>query len=203
MRHAVVLAVAFLLPAAAVRADIKIGYVDVQRALNEVEDGRDAKAKLKKEFDDKQRMLDEKQEELRVIKEDIDKQSGLLTPEAKQEKLNDLQKKMLELQQMYMNMQKDLQEREGQVTKGIFERMNRVLNQIAEEENYGLILERNESSILYARGHMDLTNEVIRKYNDLLGKERASGKSGGGAATPKKDKEPKKKKDPPAEGAPR
>ena len=203
MRHAVVLAVAFLLPAAAVRADIKIGYVDVQRALNEVEDGRDAKAKLKKEFDDKQRMLDEKQEELRVIKEDIDKQSGLLTPEAKQEKLNDLQKKMLELQQMYMNMQKDLQEREGQVTKGIFERMNRVLNQIAEEENYGLILERNESSILYARGHMDLTNEVIRKYNDLLGKERASGKSSGGGATPKKDKEPKKKKDPPAEGAPR
>ncbi len=203
MRHAVVLAVAFLLPAAAVRADIKIGYVDVQRALNEVEDGRDAKAKLKKEFDDKQRMLDEKQEELRVIKEDIDKQSGLLTPEAKQEKLNDLQKKMLELQQMYMNMQKDLQEREGQVTKGIFERMNRVLNQIAEEENYGLILERNESSILYARGHMDLTNEVIRKYNDLLGKERASGKSSGGAAAPKKDKEPKKKKDPPAEGAPR
>ncbi len=203
MRHAVVLAVVLSLPAAAVRADIKIGYVDVQRALNEVEDGRDAKAKLKKEFDDKQRMLDEKQEELRVIKEDIDKQSGLLTPEAKQEKLNDLQKKMLELQQMYMNMQKDLQEREGQVTKGIFERMNRVLNQIAEEENYGLILERNESSILYARGHMDLTNEVIRKYNDLLGKERASGKSGGGAATPKKDKEPKKKKDPPAEGAPR
>ena len=203
MRHAVVLAVVLSLPAAAVRADIKIGYVDVQRALNEVEDGRDAKAKLKKEFDDKQRMLDEKQEELRVIKEDIDKQSGLLTPEAKQEKLNDLQKKMLELQQMYMNMQKDLQEREGQVTKGIFERMNRVLNQIAEEENYGLILERNESSILYVCGYMDLTNEVICKYNDLLGKERASGKSGGGAATPKKDKEPKKKKDPPAEGAPR
>lgn len=208
MRTAFVTVLAATLTAGVVHAEeLKIGYVDVQRALNEVEDGREAKAKLKKEFDEKQRVLDERQEELRVMKEDLDKQGALLTAEAKQDKLNDLQRRMLELQQMYFNMQRDLQSREGEMTKGIFERMNRVLNTIAEEENYSIILERNESSILYARGYMDLTNELIRKYNALLKKEgfkpgstappSMGGGSGGGG-----EKKPAKKKDPAAAPAP-
>ena len=161
-------------------AELKIAYVDVQRALNEVEDGREAKAKLKKEFDQKQRVLDQKQEELKVMKEDFDKQQMMLSAEAKQEKLNDLQKRMLEMQQLYFNLQKELTSREGEMTRGIFERMNRVLNDIAEQENYTLILERNESSILYARSYMDLTNELIRKYNAELAKERGPVKKGKG-----------------------
>ena len=40
---------------------LKLGYVDLQRALNETEDGRKAKAKLKKVFDQKQKELDEQQ----------------------------------------------------------------------------------------------------------------------------------------------
>lgn len=195
MRSAWVLALGLAFPSVAL-AELKIGYVDVQRALNEVEDGREAKAKLKREFDEKQRVLDQKQEELRVMKDEIDKQGPLLTAEAKQDKLNDLQKKMMELQQMYMNMQKDLQGREGEVTKGIFERMNRVLNVIAEEENYSIILERNESSILFARSHMDLTNELIRKYNDLLAKDKKGGGTPASGGGEKKKKEKKEKKEP-------
>lgn len=174
-------------PAVGAAEDLKLGYVDVQRALNEVEDGRVAKAALKKEFDEKQRVLDQKQEELKVMKEDLDKQSSLLSNDAKQDRLNELQKKMLEMQQLYMNLQKELSSREGEVTKGIFERMNRVLNQIAEEENYSVILERNESSILFARPHMDLTNELIRKYNAQLAADKKGGKPAG-------EKKPKKEK---------
>ncbi|MEW5854391.1 MAG: OmpH family outer membrane protein [Myxococcota bacterium] len=193
------LALSLLIPVAAHAEEVKIGYVDVQRALNEVEDGRQAKAALKKEFDEKQRILDEKQEELRVMKEELDKQGMMLSPEAKQEKLNDFQKRMLEMQQLYFNLQRDLSTREAEMTRGIFERMNRILNQIAEEEGYTVILERNESSILYARPHMDLTNELIRKYNKELERERkaAGGKGGsaGNGAPPEKDKKPKKKKE--------
>lgn len=193
MRFSALLSALVLVPSLAA-AEEKIGYVDVQRALNEVEDGRKAKEALKKEFDQKQKVLDEKQTELQAMQEDLKRQESLLSPEAKQEKLNELQKRMLEMQQLYFNLQKDLTSREAEMTKGIFDRMNRVLVQIAEEEGYTVILERNESSILYARGHMDLTNELIRKYNKVLQQEQ-----GKGGAAPKKDpaqkKAPEKKKD--------
>ena len=45
----------------ALAEDMKLGYVDMQRALNETEDGRKAKASLKKVFDQKQKELDEQQ----------------------------------------------------------------------------------------------------------------------------------------------
>jgi outer membrane protein len=193
MRQTLLVAACVLaVPSLATAEDVKIGYVDVQRALSEVEDGRAAKNALKKEFDEKQRVLDERQEELRVMKEEMDKQGLMLSAEAKQDKLNEFQKKMLEMQQLYFNLQKELSSREGEMTKGIFERMNRVLNQIADEEGYTVILEKNESSILYARPYLDITNELIRKYNALLAKERGGKDGKTGADKPKKDPKAKK-----------
>src|SRR5262249_11170991 len=56
----------FLLSTSAAFADdIKVGYVDMQRALNETDDGRKAKEKLKKDFDQKQKELDEQQNQLK------------------------------------------------------------------------------------------------------------------------------------------
>ena len=58
--------------------EVKLGYVDMQRALGETEDGRKAKANLKKIFDQKQKELDEQQEELKKAIEDLDKKRTLL-----------------------------------------------------------------------------------------------------------------------------
>ena len=40
-----------------------------------------------------------------------------------------------------------------------------IIQQIAKEKKYDLVLERTESAILYARDDMDLTNELIKRYN--------------------------------------
>src|SRR3569623_216544 len=59
----------------------KMGYVDLQRALNETDDGRKAKANLKKVFDQKQKELDEQQETLKKDIEDLNKKRTLLPPD--------------------------------------------------------------------------------------------------------------------------
>jgi len=65
MRHAILpsLLLALALVPAAARAEQKIGYVDLQRALNEVEEGKTAKALLQKDFAEKQKQLDSKKVE--------------------------------------------------------------------------------------------------------------------------------------------
>ena len=63
MRKTLLFAVAATLHApAAVAADLKIAYVDLQRALEETEEGRKAKSKLKVDFEKKQKDLDVRQE---------------------------------------------------------------------------------------------------------------------------------------------
>lgn len=155
-------AMAFSAPAAA--QSPKIGYVDLQRALNEVDEGKKAKKRLEKEFEKKQSMLDKKQKEVKELKEQLD--SGMmLSEDAKRKKAVELQKQMAELQQLYMKMQRDLAKKEAEATQKIFKKMGAIVEKMAKEKGYDLILEKTESSILYAEDGMDLTDELIDRYD--------------------------------------
>jgi outer membrane protein len=158
------------LPSVAAAQEAKLGYVDLQRALNEVEEGAAAKKALKKEFDDKQKQLDAKQNELKALKDELDQRGSMMKPEVKQEKMADLQKKLLETQQTYVQLQQDLSKREQDATGEIFKKMGVILNTMGEEQGYTLIVEK--SAVLYAKSALDLTNELIRRYNDAYGSKK-------------------------------
>jgi outer membrane protein len=167
---ALALALSFALPATALAQEAKLGYVDLQRALNDVEEGASAKKALKKEFDEKQKQLDSKQNELKTLKDELDQRGTMMKPEVKQEKLADLQKKLMETQQIYVQLQQELSKRESDVTAEIFKKMGVILNTMGEEQGYTLIVEK--SAVLYAKTALDLTNELIRRYNDAYGKKK-------------------------------
>lgn len=159
-------AVAALLQAAPARAaEPKIGFVDLQRALNEIDEGKAAKASLKKEFDQKQKVLDEKQQEFQKLRGDFEKQAGVLSDQARREKQEDLDRRFLELQSTFQSLQKDLTEREREVTRGIFDKMGVIIRETAEAEGFSMVVERNDGGVLFAQPALDLTNELIRKYN--------------------------------------
>ncbi|WP_168210985.1 OmpH family outer membrane protein [Persicimonas caeni] len=145
--------------------DVKIGYVDLQRALSEVEEGKKAKARLKKDFDKKQKMLTDKQEEVKKLKQSLESGAAMMTDEAKRKKAIELQQEMAKLQQLYMEMQRDLAQKETKATQKIFKKMEPILNKIAKEKGYDLILEKTESSVLFAKDSMDLTDELIKRYD--------------------------------------
>jgi len=176
-------AVAFVAAfAARAEAEPRFGYIDMQRALNEVEEGKKAKAKLKKDFDEKQSMLDQKQDELKKLKDDLDKQQLVINDNAKRERMGELQQKFMELQQLYAKLQKELSEKEMELTKAIFDKMEGIIAEIAQKESLTMIFEKNESRLLYAPSSMDFTNDLIRKYNAKHGAGSAGSDSG------KKDK---------------
>ena len=154
----------------ALAEDVKLGFVDLQRALNEVDEGATAKKALKKEFDEKQKTLDAKQNELKALKEELDSRGTMMKPEVKQEKLNDLQKRLLETQQLYFQLQQELSKREGEATAEIFKKMGVILQTLGEEQSFAMIVEK--SAVVYAKPSLDVTNELIRRYNDSYGKKK-------------------------------
>ena len=145
-------------------ADGKLAYVDLQRALEETDDGKKAKSKLKTDFDRKQKELNEKQEELKKLKDDLDKRLPLMKPEAQAAEQKKFQDRFVELQSTYARLQKDLQDKEQEATSGIFRRLQQVVANIAEREKFALVLEKN-SSVVWGQPSLDITNEVIRSYN--------------------------------------
>lgn len=142
----------------------KIGYVDMARALNDVEDGKTAKARLKVDFDAKQKKLDKMQNDLRDKKEAFDKRVAMMKPEARQEKEAELQHAMMEVQQTYMQLQQELVESEGNLTQTIRKKLQAVIDKMGDKESYFLILNTGDT-VLYNKRHMDMTDDLIREYN--------------------------------------
>jgi outer membrane protein len=196
MRHPLTAALtaALLLAPAIATAQQKIGYVDLQRALNEVDEGKAARAVLKKDFDEKQKQLDVRKTEFDKLQADFEKQAVVMSEQARRDKAQDLDRRARELQSLFVNLQKDLSERERDATRGIFDRMAAIVAEIAEADGFSLVLEKG-AGLVYAPASLDLTNELIRKYNARFpggAKAQPAAKKG----EPAKKAEPAKKPEP-------
>ena len=167
----------------ALAEEMKLGYVDLRRALHETEDGHKAESSLKKVFDQKQKELDEQQEDVKKAIEDLNKKRTLLPAETVRQKEAELQERVGKVQQTYMRHQQELAGKEEEATQPIVERLQRIIGKIATAENFTMVLDKS-AGVVYAKPHLDLTNEVIRRFN--AGEEKGAAPAKKPAAEPKK-----------------
>lgn len=160
--------------ASVVEAQVKIGVVDLQRAINETEDGRQAKRRLTKLFEERQKKLDAAQESLKSQKESIERQQDVLSEEALKKKVEKYQEDLMALQTEYVDYQRELSTKEAELTKKILDRMQAILRRIGQTDGYTLIVEANEGGIVWVPSNLDLTDVLIQRYN------AQAKKSGGG-----------------------
>lgn len=146
-------------------ADVMIGYVDFNKALNEVGDGKKARQKLKIEFQEKQERLDKLQSGLRKEKDELDRDRLLLSPDALESREEQYRKKFNELQESLVSFKRDISSKESALTNQILERLKAVVRDIGREDGYSIILEKSQDLVLYAPQSNDLTERVISKYD--------------------------------------
>lgn len=150
----------------------KIGYVDFQKALNEVDEGRQAKAELERTFQQKQNEVNGMQRELEAMQKGLEKDRQLLSAEALRSKEDDYRKKFLELTQRMNGAKAELADREAQTTRGILGALRAVVQKIGTAEQYDMVLEKSQDVVLYSPANADITAQVIREYNKLPKSQR-------------------------------
>lgn len=163
------IALSLAVPALASAADLNVAYVDYQRALLEVEDGKAAKARLQKWLEARQKEIDSQQEALRKEKETLDKQASAMSEETRIQKATDLQKKVYDLAQKWEKSRAEAAEKERKEMEPIIAKLDEVIARIAERDGLGMVFEKRDSGLVFARSQYDLTNEVIRTYNSSKG----------------------------------
>src|SRR5688500_14489965 len=179
-----VLTAALTLSAVA-HADIKLGYVDLQRALQEVAEGKDARTRLKTELDKKKNEFEAEQAKLRDDKAVLDKQGSMMSEEVRNQKFTELQKRLFELTQRAEKLQAEMAQSEQRELKKIFEKMDPIIASIAVREGLTMVFEKTDSGLVYAPASLDVTNELVRTYNDKF--KVAGGAAGKKDAPAKKD----------------
>jgi outer membrane protein len=146
-------------------AELKIGCVDIQKAMNECQAGIEAKKAITKEMDKLQKLFAERQKELQTMKESLEKQAPMLNPDARATKEKDFQGKVRDYQRWLDDNQKEIQQKGQEMERTISQGLQRVIKKIGEEEGYTLVLEKNENLVLFSSKAIDFTDRVIKNFD--------------------------------------
>lgn len=156
---------------AAAQGTMKIGVVDIQRAMETTEDGMRATAMLKKLFDAKQVELSRREQDLMKQREELEKQARVLSQPAIQKQMEAWQKQTLELQSTYVEYNKELQKKRVELLYPVQDKIVRSIQRLANNESYDLVVDK--ATVAFVRSDLDLTDRVIQLAN-----------TGGGAPAP-------------------
>jgi len=143
-------------------AEVKIGFVNSQRILNDAPQAAKAKKKLEKEFEKRDQELLKLSKQLQTLQETLEKNSVTMTEterRTKEREFNDLNRDFLRKQREF---KEDLNLRQNEEMAAIYERVNKVIKGIAEVEKYDIIFQE----AVYANPRIDLTDKVIKALGE-------------------------------------
>ncbi len=153
-----------LLLALRVYAQSKIAVVDTQRAIMETEEGLRMQATLKKVFDSRQRELDNKQQELARRSATTSRSSATSSARPRfAKRVDKWQREMVQLQQVFVDYNKELQKKQGELTQPIFQKAMGLIRRVATQQGYDMVVDKQ--AVPYVRSDLDVTDQVITLYN--------------------------------------
>lgn len=151
----------------------RIAIVDVQRILARSVAGAAAREALEKEKAVMQKQVDSQRAELEKLREELEKKGQLLSPEARREKQETLERKLRDTRRLVDDLQGTLQKKEDAMLQKVLQDVGGLIQKVGKERGFSVILERQRSGVLYASADVDLTDDVLKAYD-------AETKKGGG-----------------------
>jgi outer membrane protein len=171
----VTLAVALLLGAHVARSDAagtRIGYVDVQRVIVRSVAGVAAREQLEKDKVAMQKDVDNRKVEVDKLREEMEKKGLVLSAESRREKEETLQRKVRDLRRLAEDLEKELQKKEQAATQKILQELTGIIEKMGKERGFLLIVERRSGGVIYGDPEGDVTDEVIKLYDQEKAKKQ-------------------------------
>lgn len=144
---------------------VKIGVIDLQRCIQESNEGKRIAESLKSKQAEMQKDLDKKQQELVDMQKDLEKQSLMLSMDAKTEREKEFEKKKRDLGYLIQDLNESMKEAETNARISILNVLSGVVDNIAKQQKFDLIVERTNGGILYFSKGLDISDQVLAELN--------------------------------------
>jgi outer membrane protein len=146
---------------------LKVGSVDLQKALNTCEVGKAAAAKLNKALEDAKKKYETQGQSLQKEQEGLERQSSVLDEQVFKDKVRDFQSRAREWERFRKDVETDIRQQHNELVDKISKELIAVTEQVGKESGFTLVLER--SLVPYIDPTLDITDEVIKRYNQKSG----------------------------------
>ena len=175
-KRMVLLFVALLAFVPVANADLKIGYVNAARLMDESPQADAVSKRLKQEFSDREKSLLAKQNELKKMQDRMTRDGAVMSEEERSNLDHDILSLQRDVQRKSDEFRDDLNLRKSEETNKLLAVMQAAIADIGKEQHYDLIV---YEGVAFASPTIDLTDKVLEKL-------RASLNAADTAAAPKK-----------------
>jgi len=141
-----------------------VAYVDMEKVMNQSAKGRKYKAELDAKLKYYQNKAKELQNKIASLQSQLN--SSALNQKAKEDKMKELRETARQLQNLEMRANEELAKMKAEAEKKMVSDIKAIAQKIAKDKNLDLILYGGLiSGVLYADKKLDITDEVLKKYN--------------------------------------
>ncbi len=170
MKHrALTVGIALLLVGLAVpaAAQTKIAVIDVQRVVAESDPGKESLEQLRTLQEQKITEGRNLQQELDALREQFNKQRFTLSEEKLAEMSGQVESRTIALQRFEDDATRELDEARRTALGRLEERIMPVIDEVGKERGLTLIFNKYQSGLVYADEAVDITDDVIRRFNTV------------------------------------
>jgi outer membrane protein len=154
---------ALALPAAAQQATVAV--IDVQRVVTDSDPGKESLQRLRTLQDEKIAEGRNLQSELEALRDQVTKQRLTLSEQKLAEMTGQIEDKTIALQRFEDDAKRSLEEARRTALGRLEERIMPIINEIGKERGFTLIFNKFQSGLVYADETVDITDDVIRRFN--------------------------------------
>ena len=143
-------------------AELKVGFVRLEKLFKEAAPALKAQKKLEKEFASRDQELQKLGKQARDMQASLEKDGVTMSESERRDKEQELARMNRDLQRMQRELREDLNLRKNEEMAAVVERAQKVIQQIAESEKFDLILQE----AVYINPRIDITDRVIKALAD-------------------------------------
>ena len=152
---------------ASAQTSLKIGVIDMQKALLSTKDGEKAAAELKAKFAPKQQEFEKRQQELQAKQEQYRKTENTISEEAKATLARDIDAMTKNLQRDTDDARQDVEQEQQRVLNELGQKMMQVLQKYSSDKQLTMVFDVSgqPNNILFASNTIDITRDIITMYD--------------------------------------
>ncbi len=138
--------------------ELKIGFVRIDRILKEAGPAKAAQAKLEKEFQGRVGEIQKMDKQARDMQTQLEKDSVTMSESDRRTREGELSRVSRELQRLQRQYREELTARQNEEFAQVMDRANKVVQQLAEQEKFDLILQE----AVFISPRIDITDKVLK-----------------------------------------
>ncbi len=140
-------------------AELKVGYVQVDKILKEAPQTAESGKKLEREFSPRSLELDKMKKQIATIESELDQESLSLSEIDRRNKQRKASNLKIEFQRKQRELREDINIRKHEELSVLQDRINNAVKTVSESEGYDLVM---YGGVAYASNKIDITDKVLK-----------------------------------------